>query len=974
MKHYLYVLAFLLSFHSADAQYATPGNHKSWTLDSLVAYSGGVVTGGPEIYFFNSNLTLSATDTLSILQNITVKIAAACTVTVAGIMLVDPPEEVIFTAIDTTANYAGFRFDNSPSSWMRHARFEFGGGNKIIGSDMIFEYCTFRKNGSAYASGALDILQCNPVIQNCTFFLNNRAAIMSSANAAASPKIIANHIYHNDVSNGNYPQINLGTGSADTLIIRDNLIEGLYTNAGGIGISNLTGTGQLLCRVENNHIFNNRYGMAFLGYPVSGLVLNNRIENNNIQNNPNLGGSGINFNGNASTNQLIVSNNTINGNLWGITIQGKAQPILGDLSNLSDFDNGHNIIYNNGNSGKTFALYNNTTQPIRAENNFWGSVIRDSVERYIVHKTDIDTLGFVDYLPIWDTAAKPTLFIDTITLVRDTIHVGGEAFNQLALTNIGNQSLIVTLKDTFGLPTSTKPHAFQSKKSATKNFHSAKLKDVWRKLKRTPFPADLLTIAAHASPELGDWTESTVTTDPANDFNGRPHNIPGLTYPDAVSIDLSINTFIITTMPCTVTFSAPVDTNMVGVISLDTDQDFMTGMYPPLANLGVSNTDVGSEYELIFTTKPSLYYQYQTFFVPAVLIKWAGDTVEIAGAALSGITRSGNQVRFTVTLLSSIDTDNTINLASGFIEVDSTFDVFSFDDYEPKHIPDAAPDLGHGRLGMEKDPSWFSMDLPGDTLSPAASGLISFMTLGSVPPGSYQATAILKTNDQNQSVMKYPYYLTVLPELQPQVNLAPLAVTDTVPENGFSTVNVLLHNNGPGDFKFFIMDTAGTSWLTITPRAGLLSAGADLQISVRLSAESGLPAGHYTTDILVISNDTLHTVTGVPVQMTVTSSVGVSEYDSRPGQFELMPNYPNPFNPSTVIRYQLAVNSKVTLKIYNILGQEVYTLVDREQPAGPYTVVWNGRDHYGNAVSNGVYLYRLQAGEFVKTRKMILVK
>jgi len=98
------------------------------------------------------------------------------------------------------------------------------------------------------------------------------------------------------------------------------------------------------------------------------------------------------------------------------------------------------------------------------------------------------------------------------------------------------------------------------------------------------------------------------------------------------------------------------------------------------------------------------------------------------------------------------------------------------------------------------------------------------------------------------------------------------------------------------------------------------------------------------------------------------------EANSRPQRFALEQNYPNPFNPNTVIRYQIPEMKKVTLKIYNILGQEIRTLVNTKQAAGVHSVVWDGKDQYGHAVSTGVYLYRMQAGDFVMTKKMVLVK
>jgi len=94
-----------------------------------------------------------------------------------------------------------------------------------------------------------------------------------------------------------------------------------------------------------------------------------------------------------------------------------------------------------------------------------------------------------------------------------------------------------------------------------------------------------------------------------------------------------------------------------------------------------------------------------------------------------------------------------------------------------------------------------------------------------------------------------------------------------------------------------------------------------------------------------------------------------------PAAFDLAQNFPNPFNPETVIRYSLPEAATVTLEIYNMLGQKVRTLVDHTQQAADfYSLNWNGRDDNGKALASGMYLYRLTAGSYVNTRKMVLMK
>ncbi len=90
--------------------------------------------------------------------------------------------------------------------------------------------------------------------------------------------------------------------------------------------------------------------------------------------------------------------------------------------------------------------------------------------------------------------------------------------------------------------------------------------------------------------------------------------------------------------------------------------------------------------------------------------------------------------------------------------------------------------------------------------------------------------------------------------------------------------------------------------------------------------------------------------------------------------FDLFQNFPNPFNPETVISYQLPASANVELTVFNLLGQPVRTLVQAPQAGGRYQVKWDGRNEKGAAVASGLYLYRLRAGSFVETRKMMLMR
>jgi len=83
---------------------------------------------------------------------------------------------------------------------------------------------------------------------------------------------------------------------------------------------------------------------------------------------------------------------------------------------------------------------------------------------------------------------------------------------------------------------------------------------------------------------------------------------------------------------------------------------------------------------------------------------------------------------------------------------------------------------------------------------------------------------------------------------------------------------------------------------------------------------------------------------------------------------------PNPFNPTTVVSFALPKEVKVNLSVYNVLGQQVKILVDDVMRAGNQTVTWDGTDATGHQVSSGVYFYKLRAGDFTDTKKMLLLK
>jgi hypothetical protein len=157
-----------------------------------------------------------------------------------------------------------------------------------------------------------------------------------------------------------------------------------------------------------------------------------------------------------------------------------------------------------------------------------------------------------------------------------------------------------------------------------------------------------------------------------------------------------------------------------------------------------------------------------------------------------------------------------------------------------------------------------------------------------------------------------------------------------------------------------------TTWITVTPMFANVAGGGSREIEIDFNPASLRPATYRVT--LSIANNTASGTVTLPVSLTV-AGLSVPQPADVPKTYSLLQNYPNPFNSETSFRYDLKEHGRTTLRIYNLLGQEVATLVDRSQPAGSYTARY---DMHG--LPSGVYLYRLSSGRFVETRKLMLIR
>ena len=151
--------------------------------------------------------------------------------------------------------------------------------------------------------------------------------------------------------------------------------------------------------------------------------------------------------------------------------------------------------------------------------------------------------------------------------------------------------------------------------------------------------------------------------------------------------------------------------------------------------------------------------------------------------------------------------------------------------------------------------------------------------------------------------------------------------------------------------------------------------GPILRVDVEMNQNIQNPSVMLLFESVATGDDGANPVTSVAEgfgQFTV--SLSSSADVVLPGKFALHPNYPNPFNPATLITYDLPAESDIQLVIYDLMGRKVKTLINDVESAGRKTAVWYATDDFGNPVSAGVYLYRLHGGDKTFTRKMILMK
>ncbi len=395
MKSILPIILLIIALAStAHAQWISPGNGTTYTLPDLVAASNGTVTQAGTVFTIHDNLTISANDILQIDDQVTRINAPGTLITIQGSMICQNTIDRV-KLYGTEEQSFSMRFEDATNCHIQKMYFSDGGGIKVIQSEVTFDDVKFVYFTTDYCNAVIDAFNCDPVINNCFFMMNKGAAISSPANGQSSPQITNCELDAN-VDGLNIPQINLGPGGDDTIRIVGNTIHGTYAvfHTGGISVADLMGVGSTKVLLKENIVKDSRYGYNQQGQTISSVLIENQFLNNNHETNPMNGGSGISIYGTSTNCKAILRNNTITGNLWGITAIN-----LHDIDLGTEEEWGRNRIMNNGNGGVTYDLYNNSSCDIMAVGNNWGTTNEQEVEDHIVHQLDNPDYGLVTFIP-----------------------------------------------------------------------------------------------------------------------------------------------------------------------------------------------------------------------------------------------------------------------------------------------------------------------------------------------------------------------------------------------------------------------------------------------------------------------------------------------------------------------------------------------------------------------------------------------
>jgi len=207
------------------------------------------------------------------------------------------------------------------------------------------------------------------------------------------------------------------------------------------------------------------------------------------------------------------------------------------------------------------------------------------------------------------------------------------------------------------------------------------------------------------------------------------------------------------------------------------------------------------------------------------------------------------------------------------------------------------------------------------------------------------------------------------------ITLSETALAMTVDAGGTDSLPLVIGNDGGFALDYTVTprlaETNVPQWLSVSPTAGSLYPTSLKNLTVSIDV-GYMGAGQHLAELLIASNDPAHPDTTVTVELTVVAVSAVG--NPLPRNLTLHGAIPNPFNPATDIRFGLPAATRVSLRIYDVSGRLVRTLVDRDLPAGTHSERWDGRTSQGQGAASGIYFIRLLANDETSIKPMTLVR
>lgn len=414
------IILLAMTMTTQADNYTTNGDGTTWTFKTLADIPGSNVYKGTNdgVFYINASLTIATGDTIVLTTDVRQLILAGADtrLVVLGNATWEPVETLKVSFDNPIDNPTGYETsteiilegDNSENIFRNtdftHVGIKTSGTASLTLTDCSFTGYNGDDAGVVYMANSSGKL----TVSSCTFRNNERPAIANSYGSANTTLIEDCLLLSNAQNNKNTPQINLV--ASDQIVIRGCHIIGdpELTMVGGIGVANWTGQEGPVVVLEDNIVEGCRYGVTTMG-PTNVTIHACQLLNNDRETNANNGGSGISIYDPYYKTRARISNNRIEGNLWGITVIGGGDINLGCIEKDSqpvgeddeEYCSGENIFVNNGNGGLIYDLYNNGLSTIYAQNNCWNTLHQtaEEIEQVITHHHDDVSLGEVIFMP-----------------------------------------------------------------------------------------------------------------------------------------------------------------------------------------------------------------------------------------------------------------------------------------------------------------------------------------------------------------------------------------------------------------------------------------------------------------------------------------------------------------------------------------------------------------------------------------------